>query len=111
MTKRWLPEKRLLRLVQAARTPIIWLECITVTRAISEKLLLYEEHTRRLNPLMHNTSLADEARARFHLGDFIAARDIALRVLKEKPRWLTAHSTLVAALWNLGKEEEARSVA
>ena len=60
---------------------------------------------------MHNTSLADEARARFHLGDFIAARDIALRVLKEKPRWLTAHSTLVAALWNLGKEEEARSVA
>jgi len=34
-----------------------------------------------------------------------------LRVLKEKPRWLTAHTTLVAALWNLGKVEEARSVA
>jgi adenylate cyclase len=72
---------------------------------------LYEEQSQRLSPVARNESLVDEARARFHLGDFIAARDIALRVLKEKPRWLTAHSTLVAALWNLGKEEEARSVA
>ena len=64
-----------------------------------------------LSPVAHNESLVDEARARFHLGEHIAARDIALRVLKEKPRWLTAHTTLVAALWNLGKVEEARSVA
>jgi adenylate cyclase len=69
---------------------------------------LYEEHAQRLSPLVVFTSRVDEARARYHLGDFIAARDIALQVLKEKPRWLTAHSTLVAALWNLGKEEEAR---
>jgi adenylate cyclase len=72
---------------------------------------LYEEQAQRLSPLLINTSMVDEARARFHLDDFIAARDIALRVLKEKPRWLTAHTTLVAALWNLGKVEEARSVA
>jgi len=72
---------------------------------------LYEEQAQRLSPLLINTSMVDEARARFHLDDFIAARDIALRVLKEKPRWLTTHTTLVAALWNLGKVEEARSVA
>jgi hypothetical protein len=28
-----------------------------------------------------------------------------------KPRWLTAHSVLVAALWSLGSEDEARVVA
>jgi TolB-like protein len=63
---------------------------------------LYEERAQLLSPLNLNVSMADEARARFHLGDFIAARDIALRVLKEKPSWLTAHSTLVTALWSLG---------
>jgi len=51
----------------------------------------------------------DEARARFHLGDLVAARDIASRVLIEKPRWLTAQTVLVAALWNLGSEDEARA--
>jgi adenylate cyclase len=75
------------------------------------KAALYEEHAQRLSPLVVFVSMVDEARARFHLGDFIAARDIALRVLKERPRWLTAHSTLVAALWNLGSEEEARIFA
>jgi adenylate cyclase len=75
------------------------------------KAALYEEQAQRLSPLVIFVSMVDEARARFHLGDFIAARDISLRVLKEKPRWLTAHSTLVAALWNLGKEEEARIFA
>ena len=72
---------------------------------------LYEEHSQRLTPILAFVSMVDEARARFHLGDFIASRAIALRVLKERPRWLTAHSTLVAALWNLGREEEARVVA
>jgi len=28
--------------------------------------------------------------------------------LIEKPRWLTAQTVLVAALWSLGKEDEAR---
>ena len=54
--------------------------------------------------------MVDEARARFHLGDFSAARDIALRVLTEKPRWLTAQTILVAALWSLGSESEARII-
>jgi hypothetical protein len=31
--------------------------------------------------------------------------------LKEKPRWLTAQTTLIAALWNLGREDEARVIA
>jgi TolB-like protein/class 3 adenylate cyclase len=69
----------------------------------------YEEHAQRLSPLRRNQSMVDEARARFHLGDLVAARDIASRVLIEKPRWLTAQTTLVAALWNLGNEDEARA--
>jgi tetratricopeptide (TPR) repeat protein len=68
----------------------------------------YEAQAQRLSPLSLNQSMVDEARARFHLGDFIAARDIAYRVLTEKPRWLTAQTTLAAALWNLGREDEAR---
>jgi tetratricopeptide (TPR) repeat protein len=68
----------------------------------------YEEQAQRLSPLSRNESRIDEARARFHLGDLVAARDIASRVLTEKPRWLTAQSILVAALWNLGSEDEAR---
>jgi adenylate cyclase len=55
--------------------------------------------------------MVDEARARFHLGDFAAAHDIASRVLKEKPRWLTAQSTLIASLWNLGRQGEAQIIA
>jgi TolB-like protein/tetratricopeptide (TPR) repeat protein len=76
-----------------------------------QEAALYEERAQLLSPLNLNVSMVDEARARFHLGNFIAARDIALRVLKEKPNWLTAQSTLVAALWNLGRKEEARNLA
>jgi adenylate cyclase len=72
---------------------------------------LYEENSQRLTPILAFVSMVDEARARFHLGDFIAARAIALRVLHERPRWMTARSTLVASLWNLGREEEARAAA
>jgi adenylate cyclase len=72
---------------------------------------LYEEQAQRLSPIESSVSMIDEARARFHLGDFIAARDIASRVLKQMPQWLTAQSTLVAALWNLGSQDEARIVA
>jgi tetratricopeptide (TPR) repeat protein len=67
----------------------------------------YEQQTKRLSPLGRNESIVDEARARFHLGDLVAARDIASRVLIEKPRWLTAQTVLVAALWSLGNEDEA----
>jgi adenylate cyclase len=72
------------------------------------KAALYEEQAQRLSPLSRNESRIDEARARFHLGDLVAARDIASRVLIEKPRWLTAQTVLAAALWNLGREDEAR---
>jgi tetratricopeptide (TPR) repeat protein len=71
---------------------------------------LYEEQAQQLSPTEINVSMIDEARARLHLGDFAAARDIALRVLTEKPRWLTAQTVLVAALWNLGSESEARLI-
>jgi adenylate cyclase len=71
---------------------------------------LYEEQAQQLSPIEINVSMIDEARARLHLGDFAAARDIALRVLTEKPRWLTAQTVLVAALWNLGSESEARII-
>jgi adenylate cyclase len=34
-----------------------------------------------------------------------------LRVLAERPRWLTAQLTLIAALWNLGRDDDARVIA
>ena len=68
----------------------------------------YEEQAQRLSPLSLNQSMVDEARAKFHLGNLAAARDIASRVLVERPDWLTAQVTLAASLWNLGSEDEAR---
>jgi adenylate cyclase len=75
------------------------------------KAVVYEEHAQQLSPIERNESMVDEARARFHLADFAAAHDIASRVLKERPRLLTAQSTIIAALWNLGREDEARIIA
>jgi hypothetical protein len=72
---------------------------------------VYAEQAQRLSPLSITHSLAEEARARFHLGDFAAARDIARRVLKARARWLTAQTTLIAALWNLASKDDARSAA
>jgi adenylate cyclase len=68
----------------------------------------YEQQAQRLSPISRNESMVDEARAKFHVNDLVAARDIASRVLIEKPRWLTAQTVLVAALWSLGSEDEAR---
>jgi adenylate cyclase len=68
----------------------------------------YERQAQRLSPLSRNESMVDEARARFHLGDFVAARDLTSRILIDKPRWLTAQTVLAAALWSLGSEDEAR---
>ena len=75
-----------------------------------QKAALYEEQAQRLSPIGLNVSMVDEARARFHLGDFTTARDIALRVLAENPRWLTAQTILVATLRNLRREDEALAV-
>ena len=75
------------------------------------KAAAYEEQAQqRLSPLSINHSMVDEARAKFHLRDFVAARDISLRVLKSQRRWLTAQTTLIAALWNLGRTVEAQSI-
>jgi tetratricopeptide (TPR) repeat protein len=75
------------------------------------RAVAYEEQAQRLSPLSINQSLVDEARARFHLVDLAGARDISLRVLKSQRRWLTAQTTLIAALWNLGSTAEAQSIA
>jgi len=74
------------------------------------KAARYEEQAQRLSPLSISQSMVDEARAKFHLGNLTAARDIALRVLIERPHWLTAQATLAASLWNLGSEHEARAI-
>jgi adenylate cyclase len=68
----------------------------------------YEKQSQRLSPLSRSDSMVDEARAKFHLGNPVAARDIASRVLVERPHWLTAQAILAASLWNLGSEDEAR---
>jgi adenylate cyclase len=75
------------------------------------KAVVYEEHAQRLSPLERNESMVDEARAKFHLGEFSAAYDIISHVLKERPHWLTAQTTLIASLWNLGCQDEARVAA
>jgi TolB-like protein/class 3 adenylate cyclase/Flp pilus assembly protein TadD len=75
------------------------------------KAVIYEEHAQQLSPIERNESMVDEARARFHLGDFAIAHDIASRVLKERPLWLSAQSTLIAALWNLGRKDEAHIIS
>jgi len=76
-----------------------------------ERAVLYEEQAQRLSPMELSVSMVDEARARFHLNDFKSARDIAQRVRNAKPRWLTAQSTLIASLWNLGQYDDARAIA
>jgi adenylate cyclase len=73
------------------------------------KAAQYEEQAQRLSPVSRHETMVNAARAMFHLGDLVAARDIASRVLTEKPRWLTAQTVLVASLWNLGSEDEARA--
>jgi hypothetical protein len=75
------------------------------------KAAAYHRQAQRLSPLSWSNFMVEEAQARFHLGDFAAARDIGLRVLKARKRWLTVQTILIAALWNLGSEDEARSAA
>ena len=64
--------------------------------AISEKPSSMKSRRNDSVRLAAIESMVDEARARFHLGDPAAARDIASRVLVERPRWLTAQVVLVA---------------
>lgn len=76
-----------------------------------QRAVEYEAQAQRLSPLERNESMVDEARARFHLNDFNSARDIASRVLAARSQWVTARTTLVASLWNLRREDEARRAA
>ena len=41
---------------------------------------------------------------------FEAARGIAVQVLESRPRWLTAQTILLASLWRLGRQAEARTL-
>ena len=68
----------------------------------------YQKQAQRLSPLSRNESMVAEARAKFHLDNPAAARDIASRVLVERPHWLTVQAILAASLWSLGSEDEAR---
>ena len=70
----------------------------------------YEVQAGRLSPMDHAVSLVDLARAQYHLGAFEEARRNASQVLQIQPRWLTAQTILVAALWRLGRQDEARDV-
>jgi len=74
------------------------------------KAAQYEQQAERLSPLSRNESMNHAAWAKFHLGDLAEARDIASRILIERPHWLTAQVTLAASLWNLGNEDEARLI-
>jgi hypothetical protein len=62
----------------------------------------YEALAQRLSPLELGVQSIDHARARYHLGEFATARDLARRVLATNPRWLSAMTTLIAALWRTG---------
>ena len=70
----------------------------------------YEEHALRLNPIAREVSLVELARAHYHLGAYKEVRRHAVRVRERQPQWMTALTILVAALWRLGQEDEARAV-
>ena len=71
----------------------------------------YERQSGRLNPIDQSYSLVDLARAEYHLGEYEEARRLTTEVLQRQSRWLTAQTILLAALWRLGREDEARTVA
>lgn len=70
-----------------------------------------EALAQRLSPLELSVQSIDHARARYHLGEFATARDLARRVLATNPRWLSAMTTLIAALWRLDDSATSLAVA
>ena len=70
----------------------------------------YEQQCGRLSPRDQEVSLVDLARAHYHLGTYEEARRLAVLVLGRRPLWMTALTILVATLWRLGREDEARAV-
>ena len=70
----------------------------------------YEEQYSRLSPMDLEVSLIDLARAEYHLGAFEEAWRAGAQVLESQPRWLTAQTIVLAALWRLGREDKAREV-
>jgi TolB-like protein len=71
----------------------------------------YEALAQRLSPLELGVQSIDHARARYHLGEFATARDLARRVLATNPRWLSAMTTLIAALWRMDDTATSRAIA
>ena len=75
------------------------------------KAAAYEEQSQRLSPLSFNVSMVDQARAKFHLLILPLPAIFACGSWEVRRRWLTAQTTLIAALWNLGSTAEAQSIA
>jgi len=71
----------------------------------------YETRAQRLSPTDIGFSMADHARSEFHLGNYAKSCELARRVLAVQPNWLMAQTTLVAALWQLGRQDHARALA
>jgi TolB-like protein/class 3 adenylate cyclase/Tfp pilus assembly protein PilF len=70
----------------------------------------YEQQAGRLSPMDSEASLVDLARAQFHLEEFEEARKTSEHVLNVMPRWVTAQTILLASLWRLGREKEAKKL-
>jgi tetratricopeptide (TPR) repeat protein len=71
----------------------------------------YELQYCRLSPMAREVALVELARAEFHLGKFGDAREHASKVLETEPGWLTAKTILLAALWRLGRRDDAKQLA
>ena len=55
--------------------------------------------------------LVDLGRAQYHLKAYDEARKLTEQVLAGRPRWLTAQTILLAALWRLGRKDQAEDMA
>jgi len=63
----------------------------------------------RLNPFSSPTDLTNLARAHYWAGEYEAAASAAQQVRRSTPNFASAHVTLIAALGQLGRPDEARA--
>jgi len=70
----------------------------------------YERQANRLSPIDEEVVLVELARAEYHLGAFEDARKLAVQVLQGMPHWLTAKTILLASLWRLGDQQQAKQI-
>ena len=64
----------------------------------------------RLNPFNNPGRLNNLARAHYWAGEYEAAASVAQQARRETPNFASSHVTLMAALGQLGRAEEARAV-